>query len=198
MNHPNDKNPEIRTENTESDRNNANGPRGTDRRFGRKPVFTITFLGLAAALIFAATLLMIPSGLGYMNFGDGMILLCAYLFGPWVFFPAAIGSALSDLALGYTVYIPATFVIKGLLGLCAGLILRKSEPSVERKAFAFAVAETIMVGGYFLFEGLMYGFAVAAAQVPANLIQAVAAIAVASVLTVALRKFRSYALLPKG
>ncbi len=150
----------------------------------------VALSGVTAALIFAATMISVPVGTGYLNMGDGMILLCAYLLGPIVVFPAAIGSALTDLALGYTVYIPATFVIKGLLGLVAALIMRGDTESLPRKAIAFLTAEIIMVGGYFLYEWPLYGLAGAAGQVIPNLVQGAAAINVAFVLTMLLKGIR--------
>ncbi len=149
----------------------------------RGSIAAVALLGVTAALIFAATMISIPVGTGYINTGDGMILLCAYILGPIVFLAAAIGSALSDLALGYIIYIPATFVIKGLLGLVAALILRGDTVSLPRKAIAFVTAELIMVGGYFLYEWPLEGLVTAEAQVIPNLIQGAAAIAIAFALT---------------
>jgi uncharacterized membrane protein len=165
-------------------------PKSTRPRY----IPAIALSGVATALVFAATTVSVPNGAGgNINLGDGIILLCAYIMGPWVAFPAAIGSALSDLALGYTAYMPATLVIKGLLGLAAGLILRKSEPRVLRKSIAFITAEVIMVGGYFFYEWLLSGFSVGVAGLPGNLIQAAAAIVIAFVLTAALHPFRAKA-----
>ncbi|MBN1775814.1 MAG: ECF transporter S component [Clostridiales bacterium] len=161
-----------------------------DRRKRHRYISVIALSGVTAALVFAATMISVPVGTGYLNMGDGMILLCAYLIGPIVALPAAIGSALTDLALGYTIYIPATFLIKGLLGGVAGWVLRKTPVSVFRKAVAFVAAELIMVGGYFLYEWPLYGLEGAAAQVIPNVIQGAAAIAVAFVLTLLLKGLR--------
>jgi len=156
----------------------------------RDYIAAIALSGAAAALVFVSTLLSVPAGTGNLNMGDGMILLVAYVIGPIAFFPAAIGAALCDLALGYTVYIPATFFIKGLLGLSAGLIMLKGDPSIPRKTLAFVIAETIMAGGYFFFEWLLYGLNTAVGQLPANLIQGAVAIIIAFVLTLALGPVR--------
>ena len=164
--------------------------RQTEQQKRHGYIAAVALSGVTAALIFAATMISIPVGTGYLNMGDGMILLCAYLLGPIVFFPAAVGSALTDLALGYTICIPATFVIKGLLGLVAGIILRKDPVSAPRKVIAFLTAEIIMVGGYFLYEWLLYGLAGAAGQVIPNLVQGAAAIVVAFALTALLGGLR--------
>ena len=70
-----------------------------------------------AALCWAATMLVqIPTVAGYTNIGEGMCLLSGLVLGPWYgFFAAGIGSALADLISGYAYYVPATFVIKGLV-----------------------------------------------------------------------------------
>ena len=134
--------------------------------------------GVFAALVFIGTQIRIPTAIGYINLGDGVILIASYFIGPAAFFPGAIGSALSDL-------------IKGLMGLVAALIMTKSH---GRKAMGFivrliasAAAELIMVAGYFVFEALYYDVAAAAGSVVFNLIQAGAAIIIAIPLTYAIR-----------
>lgn len=153
----------------------------------------VAVAGVFAALIFLATyLLKIPLPFGYANMGDGVILVCAFLMGPAAFFPAALGSALADLAGGYMWYIPATFVIKGLMGLLAGLLMKGEKVSVLRRLAAFVLAEIVMVGGYFLYEAMpfMYGPAAAAANIPYNCGQGAVGIVAALVLTALLAKQR--------
>lgn len=151
----------------------------------------IALCGIFAALVFIGTELKIPTAIGYMNLGDGVILIASYFLGPAAFFPAAIGSALGDLIAGYPVYIVPTFVIKGLMGLTAAIIMAKSH---GKKAAGFILrllagiaAELIMVGGYFVFEMLMYGQEAAAGSVVFNLIQAGVAIVIAIPMTYAIR-----------
>ncbi len=147
--------------------------------------------GILAALVFIGTELRIPTALGFMNLGDGVILIASYFLGPYAFFPAAIGSALGDLIAGYPVYIAPTFVIKGLMGLAASLIMARS---AGKKALGILIriaagiaAELIMVSGYFAFEALMYGVEAASGSVLFNLIQAGVAILLAIPLTYAIR-----------
>ena len=157
----------------------------------RSQLRIIAECGILAALIFIGTELRIPMALGYMNLGDAVILIAAYFIGPFAFFPAAIGSALGDLIAGYPVYIAPTFVIKGLMGLTASLIMagsygKKASGILIRVAGGIA-AELIMVGGYFAFEAFMYGLEAASASVVFNLIQAGVAILLAIPLTYAIR-----------
>ena len=142
---------------------------------------TIALIGILAALVFVATFLVkIPIPNGYVNLGDAVILISSLLLGPIAAIPAAIGAALADLLSGYAVYAIPTFIIKGLMAFTAGKILKDSK-STPRKLIGFALAEVIMVAGYFAFEALpfMYGAKAALADVPFNAFQGAAALAVA-------------------
>ena len=65
-----------------------------------------------------------PSPLkGYVNLGDGIVLLSAWVLPlPYGIVAAGLGSALADLFSGYTVYAPATFVIKALMAAVPSLV----------------------------------------------------------------------------
>ena len=152
--------------------------------------------GILAALVFIGTEIRIPTALGFMNLGDGVILVASYFIGPVAFFPAAIGSALGDLIAGYPVYIAPTFVIKGFMALAAALIMKQSRgkkgAGVLIRIAGAIVAELIMVGGYYGFEAIMYGPEAALGSVAFNLIQAGVAIVLAVPLTymISLKKFK--------
>ena len=139
------------------------------------------YAGVLAALIFIGTEIHIPTAIGYINLGDLVILVSAYILGPFALVPAAIGSTLADILAGYPQYAVATFLIKGIMGLVAGILLKRNSEgkvSLARKLSASFVAEVIMVAGYFAFESLpfMYGVAAAAGSLIPNGIQASAAI----------------------
>lgn len=155
---------------------------------GKMMVMTALFMALSYV---ATSLLVIPTpGGGYLNLGDTIVLLGAYLLGP-VYGAAAggLGSALADLLAGYGVYVPATLVIKALMGAAAALLYR----GLGKKAWAVivcgAAAEAIMVVGYCLFESFLAGsLAAGLVGLPANLVQAVLGVAASSLLAGALRK----------
>ena len=140
----------------------------------------IVISGVFAAFVFVATQIRIPTAIGYINLGDGVILIASFIIGPLAFFPAAIGSSLSDLIAGYAQYIIPTFLIKGLMGFVAGVLLRKSEATVIKKILTGIIAEIIMVAGYFIFESLpfMYGWEAASGSLVFNMIQGIAAVIV--------------------
>lgn len=147
----------------------------------------IASAGILTALVFIATFVIkipIPATEGYVNLGDAVILISSFILGPFAAIPAAIGSALCDLISGYGQYVIPTFVIKGAMGLVAGLFFRAARDgkvSFPRRLSAFVLAELIMAGGYFLFESMpfMYGMSVAVLSVPFNLLQGLAGIILA-------------------
>lgn len=134
----------------------------------------IVLSGLFAAVIFVLTAFVpIPLGHGYANAGDAFVVMSGVILGPWAGFAAsALASAMADLYLGYTVYAPATFLIKGLMALAASFIGISGKKAFIKIACAYIASEIIMVLGYFLFETLFFGVYVALADVPGNLIQA--------------------------
>ena len=140
----------------------------------------VAICGLMAAFVFVATQIRIPTAIGYINLGDGVILISSFILGPIAFFPAAIGSALSDLIAGYAQYIIPTFLIKGLMGYVAGVSLRKVKVTVVKKVIIGIIAEIIMIAGYFIFEALpfMYGWQAAAGSLFFNMIQGIAAVVI--------------------
>ena len=148
----------------------------------------IVLSSLFAALTCVATMIIkIPSPLnGYLNLGDGIVLLSGWLFSPlYGFMAAAIGSGLADLLSGYAVYAPATFLIKGLMALVAYFTYKafgEKLHDIPSRLMGGLLAETVMVGGYFVFEGFLYGFIPSAVNIPANAIQGVAGIVLGTVL----------------
>ncbi len=145
---------------------------------------------MLAALIFLATyFLKVPTGLGYANLGDAVILRAAAVLGPWAVAPAAIGSALADLVAGYAQYAPGTAVIKGLLALAAALVLVKVGKRLWlAAALLLAVECVVMAGGYFVYECLIYAPVTALAAVPMNIVQAVVGTAAGTALVWQLRR----------
>ena len=154
----------------------------------------IVTTALLAALVCVATMLIkIPSPLkGYLNLGDGIVLLCGWLLSPvYGFLAAGIGSGLADLFAGYVIYVPATFAIKGLMAVVAYYgfrLLCKRIGNIPAMVIAGILAEIIMVLGYYVFEGFLYGFAESLVNIPANAVQGVAGIILGTVLSKTFQK----------
>lgn len=144
---------------------------------------------LFAALSCVATMsirIPTPGTGGYIHPGDAIVILSGVILGPvWGFFAGGIGSALSDLIGGYFIYVPITFVIKGLVALAAGLLYQKIGKSQKSRYAAVVlggVADIILVaGGYFVCEYFIYG-AGATASIPANIIQGVGGLVISCIL----------------
>lgn len=154
----------------------------------------IVAAAMLAALTCVATMIVkIPSPMkGYLNLGDCVVLLAGWMLNPvYGFLAAGLGSALADLFSGYLVYAPATFVIKGLMALvaCFGFkLLHKLIGKLPARMIAGLVAEIIMVLGYFVFEGFLYGFGPSLVNVPANGMQGVAGLILGCVLVKVMEK----------
>ena len=149
---------------------------------------------LAAAIVLLTTLVSIPmpGGLGYVNLGDAGVLLAGMLLGGgWGALCAGAASALSDILLGWGVYAPATFLIKGAVAFIAGLLFAKTDKKI-RYAFLF-LAALIVPLGYFLYETLLYGTASAIPNIVFNAIQCVTGAVVATVLGLMLLKTKLFA-----
>ena len=168
----------------------------------KKVTQKIVLSALFAALVCVATMLIkIPSPLkGYINLGDGIVLLAAWILPlPYGIAAAGLGSALADLFSGYVAYAPATFVIKAVLAVmayfCYKLFAKKLNSTLSR-IFSAILAETVMILGYFLFEGILYGFLPSLVNIPANAVQAVAGIIIGAALITVFEK-QSFAKLLK-
>ncbi len=172
----------------------------------------LTMSALLAALTAVSVLVVqIPMpGTGYLNLGDGIVLLCGLLLGPLYGAAAAgIGSAIADLISGYVIYAPATLVIKGLTAVTAykvfkalsgkdggGAIAKNAISEEARKkvvphtVFSGIIGELVMVIGYLLYEGLVVlrggslaaSFSAALSSVPFNLIQGAAGVLASAIL----------------
>ena len=144
---------------------------------------------LFAALSCVATMsirIPTPGTGGYIHPGDAIVILSGVILGPvWGFLAGGIGSALSDLIGGYFVYVPITFVIKGLVALAAGLLYQKIGKTQKSRYAAVVlggVADIILVAsGYFVCEYFIYG-AGAAASIPANIIQGIGGLVISCIL----------------
>ena len=80
------------------------------------------------------------------------------------------GSALTNILLGYTLYAPATFIIKGLTAFTAYLLMKKFKPKL--RIIAILIAGLIIPIGYFLYELVFItSFEIALVNIPFNLLQ---------------------------
>ena len=142
---------------------------------------------LAALTCIATMIIKIPSPLkGYLNLGDCVVLLSGWLLSPlYGFLAAGLGSGLADLISGYGVYVPATFIIKGVMAIAAYFgfrFLQHKVTNISARIVSGIVAELIMVFGYYVFEGFLYGFGASLVNIPANAVQGVAGLIIGTIL----------------
>lgn len=150
----------------------------------------IIMAALFAALACVATMsirIPTPGTGGYIHPGDAVVILSGIILGPvYGFLAGGIGSAMADLIGGYFIYVPITFVIKGLVALVAGVLYQKVSRSKQTRYLGVilgGITDIVFVaGGYFLCESVLYGVAGAAASVPANIIQGVSGLIISFVL----------------
>lgn len=154
----------------------------------------IVIAALIAALACIATMIIkIPSPLkGYINLGDCVVLTAGWMLSPaYAFLAAGLGSAFADIFSGYATYAPATFVIKGLMALIAFYgfkLLYKKLGNMPSRIISGVLAEMVMVLGYFVFEGFLYGFAPSMVNIPPNTIQGIAGLIIGIMIIKALEK----------
>lgn len=133
--------------------------KGTGNKDSDKRLELISQAAVMAALTAALTLwLHIPTGGngGYIHFGDTMIYLAAALLSkPYAMAAGAAGGVIADL-LTAPLWAPATLLIKPLIVLpfssTGGRIV------TGRNTAALVLAFILSASGYFLAEGLMFGF----------------------------------------
>lgn len=105
--------------------------------------------GLMTALVLCLTFFIripVPYTSGYIHLGDSMIYLSVMILGPFHgAFAAGVGSMLADLLGGYPQYAVPTLIIKSLMALCMGLILK----SRSKKATLASVGISVIVWAAF-------------------------------------------------
>ena len=155
----------------------------------------LVMTALFGAIICIATMIVkIPTPTkGYINLGDAFVLLSGFILGGGMGgLAAAIGSALADVFSGYIVYAPATFIIKGLMAIVAGVIYKNSSQKSLFVVISGIIAEIIMIAGYFVFEFTFIGYGFGAVSgIIGNVFQGIAGIVISTVLLPVLKRINN-------
>ncbi|MBE6016827.1 MAG: TIGR04002 family protein [Lachnospiraceae bacterium] len=139
-----------------------------------KSLKKMTVTGVFTALIFVFTAFIhVPSYTGYVHLGDSFIFLAASMLPlPYALFAGAAGAVLSDVLTGFAVWAPASLIIK-----CATVLFftwKKPTFLTKRNMLALIPAAVLCVGGYYIYEVILYGnFVTPAYGAFGNLFQAV-------------------------
>ena len=157
----------------------------------RGTTFRTVLTAMFASMVCVATMcvqIKSPMG-GYVNLGDALVLLGAFLLGArGGAIAAGLGSALADLLTGYAYYAPGTLIIKALCALAAAalyqkMLKRNGMPRALKYVLSGLAGEAIMVVGYLFYAWVCLGHGSAAvASVPGNLAQAAMGVVIAAVL----------------
>lgn len=143
-----------------------------------KGLRSMIMTALMIALIFiGGSFFKIPTVNGFMQFGDCMVFLAAILLSKKrAASAAAIGMALVDVAAGYVLWAPFTFIIKGIMAYVTALIIEKSKVKSQKLLiFSFIIGGVIDVVGYFIANAIMGGLILKVVNgVPASIAYAVA------------------------
>ena len=133
----------------------------------------IAITAMCAALVTVTTaFIKIPSMFGYSHAGDSMIYLAASILpGPYGIIASSIGGALADLIFGYPQWAIPTAIIKAFNAvpfvLCRMAMKKHSKDNkiINWSSLLMLIPTTMVtVGGYFIANGLMYGFESAVAE----------------------------------
>ena len=142
--------------------------------------------------------------IGYIHLGDAFVLLAGIILGPLSGgLAAGLGSALADFVGGYLIWCPGTFIIKFLTAFTAAKLFHglsrfynKSGCHLSQSVASGIAGESLMVLGYFLYNILVVMFGngsfsadgfsesviVSTVEIPFNIIQGAAGIAIGAVL----------------
>ena len=158
-------------------------------KVGGSPTKSLVFTAVFAALCTVSTLLIVlPLPFGYFNTGDVFVLLSGWCLGPvYGAIAAGVGSALADVISGFTLYAPATFIIKSVVAVLAYFVftflkgwIKWKKGGFIARAISAAIGELFMMEGYFLYEWVLYGFAGATATLLGNGLQAISCLILAT------------------
>ena len=113
--------------------------------------------GIFTALVFVVTAyLHIPTINGYIHVGDGIIYLSACIL-PWQYamLVGAGGAMLADCLTGFAIWAPGSVVIKAVTALF--FTNKKKKVITARNLLALLPSAAVCIGGYYLYEALLYG-----------------------------------------
>lgn len=139
---------------------------------------TATAVFAALITVFTAFILHIPIGIGgYVHLGDALIYLAASLLPlSYACAAGAIGGGMADI-LTAPEWAPATILIKMLI--CIPFTSKNRKFMSKRNIAALVIALVINVSGYFIAQGILYGFDAAIfTAISGNMIQSLGSAAV--------------------
>jgi len=168
----------------------------------KSKVKDLVVTALLISLVFVATkfinikLPILSSG-GLVHLGTGMLFISAIVFGKEkAAIAGAVGMAIFDLSSPYALWAPFTFVVRGTMGYVMGAIVysnNKKGNSIIFNILGVILSGAIMIVGYYITEGILYGNWVApVASIPGNLTQILVGAALGLPIAKILKKYAKY------
>ncbi|AOT71655.1 ECF transporter S component [Geosporobacter ferrireducens] len=137
--------------------------------------------GLLISLVFIATKFInirLPISIngGLIHLGNTMLFLAAIVFGKKKGAVAgAFGMGLFDIASGWMAWAPFTFIIRGIMGYIIGSIAYakgRDGRSFSWNLVGIVISGVIMILGYYITEGVLYGnWVTPMTSIPGNIVQ---------------------------
>ncbi|HBD06344.1 MAG TPA: ECF transporter S component [Firmicutes bacterium] len=147
----------------------------------RRSIESIAFISIFTALNIVITVFIsipINNGQGYLNLSDALTILISLVIHPLI--GGAVGGIsglISDLALGYGVFAPFTFIIKALEGILSGYLFRITVKRNKKLGLGLLpvyaiLAGLVMSGLYFVTDMILYrDFSIATIDIALNALQ---------------------------
>jgi uncharacterized membrane protein len=150
----------------------------------------VVVVGVLAAVIAVMTFLVrvpVAPTRGYIHLGDVGVYFSAFAFGSLIgFLASGLGTGIADVMGGYVHWAPFSFLIHGAQAVVTAYLARNGHWTGAM--LGWVAGTVVMVGGYYLAGGVMYGFGPALTEVPMNLLQATVGGLVGWPLAVAVRR----------
>lgn len=150
---------------------------------------TVTAVMAAMITLMTAYIFHIPVGVngGYIHLGDALIYLAACILPmPYACAAGMIGGGLADLMTA-PLWAPATIIIKALI--CIPFSAKGNKIITKRNILAIILSGCITIVGYYIAEGILYGYTAAfLVTISGNVIQAAGSGVVFFILGTALDK----------
>lgn len=157
----------------------------------------IVLCGLLTGMVFVATRFInirLPLSVngGLIHMGNTILFMIAIVFGKKRgAIAGAFGMGLFDVLSGWFLWAPFTFVIRGAMGYIVGAAA-EGKQGKKKLIYTFAgilISSIIMISGYYITEGLLYGNWIAPmTSIPGNIIQLIIGTAIGLPLAEALKR----------
>lgn len=120
----------------------------------------LVLTALVTALVFiGAKVIQINTLAGFIHAGDFMVLLSPIILGrKYGVISSSIGMVLVDIASGYVIWAPFTFIIKGIMAFIIGTIVGEKELELKKLVISFITSGIFMVVAYFVSGAIIAGF----------------------------------------